>query len=40
MNGALNVKAASKWVRRHVHSGVVNADSTPDILIISPLDIF
>ena len=40
MSGAVNVGAAFERVRRQVHSGVVNTDSTPDILIITPLDDF
>ena len=40
MSGAVNVGAAFEPVRRQVHSGVVNTESTPNILIITPLDDF
>jgi hypothetical protein len=40
MSGAVNVGAAFERVRRQVHSGVVNTESTPDILIITPFDDF
>ena len=40
MSGAVTVGAAFEPVRRQVHSGVVNTESTPDILIITPLDVF
>jgi len=38
--GADKVGAAFGRLRRHVHSGVVDTDSTPDVHIITPLDDF
>ena len=40
MRGAVNVGAAFGRLRRHVHSGVVDTDSTPDVHIITPLEFF
>ncbi len=40
MSGAVNVGAVFERVRPQVHSGFVNTESTPDILIITPLDVF
>jgi hypothetical protein len=40
MSGAVNVGAVFERVRRQVHSGVVNTESTPDTLIITPLGDF
>ena len=36
MRGAVNVVAALSRLRRKVHSGVVDFDSTPDVKIITP----
>jgi hypothetical protein len=38
--GAVNVGAGLGRVRREVHSGVVDTDSTPDVHIITPLEEF
>ena len=40
MRCAVNVWAVFTRLRREVHSGVVDTDSTPDVHIITPLDIF
>ena len=40
MSGAVNFVAGFGRFRREVHSGVVDTDSTPDVQIITPLDIF
>ncbi len=40
MSGAVDVGDAFERVRRQVHSSVVNTESTFDILIITPLDVF
>jgi len=37
MRGAINVGAVFGRLHRHVHSGVVDTDSTPDVQIITPL---
>ncbi len=37
MRGAVNVGAVFGRLRRQVHSGVVDTDSTPDVQIITPL---
>ncbi len=37
MRGAVNVGAVFGRLRRLVHSGVVDTDSTPDVQIITPL---
>ena len=36
--GAVNVGAGLGRLRREVHSGVVDTDSTPDVHIITPLE--
>ncbi len=38
--GAVNVGASLSRLRREVHSGVVDTDSTPDVQIITPLEYF
>jgi len=38
MRGAVNVGAGFCRLRRQVHSGVDDADSTPDVHIITPLN--
>ena len=38
--GAVNDGAGLGRLRREVHSGVVDTDSTPDVQIITPLEIF
>ncbi len=38
--GAVNVGAGLGRLRREVHSSVVDTDSTPDVMIISPLEHF
>ena len=38
--GAVNVGAGLGRLRREVHSGVVDTDSTPDVQIITPLEDF
>ena len=38
--GAVNDGAGLGRLRREVHSGVVDTDSTPDVKIITPLDYF
>jgi len=40
MRGAENVGTGFSRLRREVHSGVVNTDSTPDVHSITPLDDF
>ena len=40
MSGAVNFVAGFGRFRREVHSGVVDTDSTPDVQIIKPLDVF
>jgi hypothetical protein len=40
MRGAVNFVAVFGRLRRQVHSGVVDVDSTPGMQIITPLDIF
>ncbi len=40
MRGAGNVGAGLGGLRREVHSGVVDTDSTPDVQIITPLEEF
>ncbi len=40
MRGAVNGGADFSRLRREVHSGVVDTDSTPDVHIIKPLDDF
>ncbi len=40
MRGAVSVGAVSGRLRREVHSGVVNTDSSTDVQIITPLDDF
>ncbi len=37
MRGAVKVGAVFGRLRRHVHVGVVDTDSTPDVQIITPL---
>ena len=37
--GAVNFCAIFSRLRREVHSGVVDTDSTPDVHIITPLDV-
>jgi hypothetical protein len=39
-SGAVNVGAGLSRVRREVHSGVVDTDSTPAVHIITPLEEF
>ena len=36
MRGAVNIGAVFSRLRRKVHSGVVDTDSTPDVKIITP----
>jgi hypothetical protein len=36
---AVNVGVVFSRLRREVHSGVVDTDSTPDVQIITPLDV-
>ena len=38
--GVVNVGVGLGRLRREVHSGVVDTDSTPDVQIIKPLDDF
>ena len=38
--GAVNDGAGLGRLRREVHSGVVDTDSTPDVQILTPLEIF
>jgi hypothetical protein len=38
--GAVNVGAGLGRLRRELHSGVVDTDSTPDVQIITPLEHF
>jgi hypothetical protein len=38
--GAVNVGVGLGRLRREVHSGVVDTDSTPDVPIITPLEHF
>ena len=38
--GAVNVGVGLGRLRREVHSGVVDTDSTPDVLMITPLEHF
>jgi len=40
MSATVNVGASYGRMRRQVHSDVVDTESTPDILIIMPLDTF
>jgi len=40
MRGAVNGGAVFSRLRREVHSGVVDTDSTPDMQIIKPLYVF
>ena len=40
MRGAVNGGADFSRLRREVHSGVVDTDSTPDVQIIKPLVVF
>ena len=40
MRGVVNGGAVFSRMRREVHSGVVDTDSTPDVQIIKPLDDF
>ena len=40
MRGAVNVEAGLGRLRREVHSGVVDTDSTTDGQIITALDMF
>jgi hypothetical protein len=40
IGGAVNVGAGLGRLRREVHSGVVDTDSTPDVQIITPLEHF
>ena len=40
MRGAVHGGAIFNRLRREVHSGVVDTDSTPDVQIIQPLDVF
>ena len=40
MRGSVNGGAVFSRLRREVHSGVVDTDSTPDVQIIKPLDDF
>ena len=40
MRGAVNVGAVFCRLRREVHSGVVDTDSTPDVQIITPPNVF
>ena len=40
MRGVVNGGAVFSRMRREVHSGVVDTDSTPDVQIIKPLDEF
>ncbi len=38
--GVVNVGVGLGRLRREVHSGVVDTDSTPDVQIITPLEFF
>ncbi len=40
MRGAVNVGAGFGRVRRQVQSGVDNTESTPDVQIVTPLEVF
>ena len=40
MSGAVNGGAGFVRLRRHVYSGVDNADVSPDVQIVRPLDDF
>ncbi len=40
MRGAVNARAVLGRMRREVHSAVVDTDSTTEMHIITPLDIF
>ena len=40
MRGAVNGGAVFSRLRREVHSGVVDTDSTPDVHIVTPLEHF
>jgi hypothetical protein len=40
MRGAVNVGAVFSRLHREVHSGVVHTESTPDVQIITSLDVF
>jgi hypothetical protein len=39
VRGAVNVGSVYSRLRREVHSGVVDTDLTPDVQIITPLDV-
>ena len=40
MSGAVNVGEVFRRLRREVHSGVVDTDSTTEVQTIAPLDVF
>ena len=40
MRGAVNVGAVFGRLRREMHSGVVHTDSSTDVRITTPLDVF